>query len=123
MTAFGALALLLAVSGVYGVMSYRVSLRTAEIAVRVALGATRLDVLRLTLDQALRLAAAGLLAGSALALAAGRVLAAALHGAVVADPVVLAGVTALLAAAAFVAAWLPAQRALGVDPARALKGE
>jgi putative ABC transport system permease protein len=123
MAAFGALALVLAVSGVYGVMSYRVSRRTLEIGVRVALGASRFDVLRLTLGQAARLSALGLLLGSGLAFAAGRFLSATLRGAVAFEPAVLAGVTALLAVAALVAAWVPAQRALGVDPARALRSE
>ena len=123
MAAFGALALVLAVSGVYGVMSYRVSRRTLEIGIRVALGASRVDVLRLTLGQAARLSALGLLLGSGLAFAAGRVLSSTLRGAVAFDPAVLAGVTALLAVAAFVAAWVPAQRALRVDPARALRSE
>src|SRR4029450_12473046 len=65
MAVFGGLALILAVSGVYGVMSYRVSLRTQEIGVRVALGASRAEVLRLTLGQALRLAGVGLVIGGA----------------------------------------------------------
>jgi len=123
MAAFGVLALVLAVSGVYGVMSYRVSLRTLEIGVRVALGASRLDVLRLTLGQALRLSGLGLAIGMALALAAGRVLSSALRGAVALDPAVLAWLTAALAACALVAAWLPARRALAVDPMIALRSE
>lgn len=123
MAAFGVLALVLAVSGVYGVMSYRVSRRTLEIGVRVALGASRFDVLGLTLGQAARLSMLGLLLGSGLALAAGRFLSSTLRGAVAFEPAVLAGVTALLAVAAFVAAWVPAQRALRVDPARALRSE
>jgi ABC-type antimicrobial peptide transport system permease subunit len=124
MSAFGALALVLAVSGVYGVLSYRVSLRTIEIGVRVALGATRADVLRLTLGQAARLATIGIVAGAALAILGGRALGAALHGAVgVVEPLLLAGVAAALAAAAGAAAWIPARRALAVDPARALRAD
>jgi putative ABC transport system permease protein len=123
MAAFGVLALVLAVGGVYGVMSYRVSRRTLEIGVRVALGASRGDVLRLTLGQALRLAAVGLLLGSGLGWAASRALGSTLRGAVTFEPVVLAGVVALLGSAALLAAWIPARRALGIDPARALRAE
>jgi putative ABC transport system permease protein len=123
MAAFGLLALVLAVSGVYGVLSYRVSLRSAEIGVRMALGATRRDVLALTLGQALRLSALGLGAGVALALATGRALSSALRGAVEADGGLLLGVTVALAAAAAAAALVPSLRALRVDPARALRAE
>jgi putative ABC transport system permease protein len=123
MVAFGALALVLAVSGVYGVMSYRVSRRTLEIGVRMALGATRGDVLRLTLGQALRLSGAGLVLGSGLGWAASRALASVLRGAVTAEPAVLAAGVLLLGSAALVAAYVPARRALAVDPARALRSE
>jgi putative ABC transport system permease protein len=123
MVGFGALALVLATSGVYGVMSYRVSRRTLEIGVRVALGASRADVLGLTLGQALRLSAVGLVVGSALGWAASRALASVLRGAVSADPRALAGALLVLAAAGLVAAYVPARRALAVDPARALRSE
>ena len=121
MAAFGVLALVLAVGGVYGVMAQRVSRRTLEIGVRVALGATRVDVLRLTLGQALRLSAIGLLLGAGLAYGTSRALAATLRGAVAFDLGVLALATALLSAAALAAAFIPARRALAVDPARALR--
>ena len=123
MSAFGLLALVLAVSGVYGVLSYRVSLRTAEIGVRMALGATRRDVLRLTLGQAARLAALGLGAGAVLAMGMGRLLSSALRGAVASDPLLLAAVTGALALATLAAAWIPARRAMGIDPATALRAE
>jgi ABC-type antimicrobial peptide transport system permease subunit len=123
MAAFGALALVLAVSGVYGVMSYRVSRRTLEIGIRVALGASRTDVLRLTLGQALRLSAVGLAVGSAAGWAASRALGGALRGAVASDPAVTASVVVLLGGAALLAAWVPARRALAVDPARALRAD
>jgi putative ABC transport system permease protein len=123
MAAFGVLALVLAVGGVYGAMSYRVSQRTFEIGVRVALGASRTDVLRLTLGQALRLAAIGLPLGAGLGWMASRALGSALRGAVAFEPLVLASVAALLATAALVAAFIPARRALAVDPARALRAE
>ena len=123
MAAFGVLALVLAVGGVYGVMAYRVSRRTLEIGVRVALGASRADVLRLTLGQSLRLSAVGLATGAVLAFGASRALGSALRGAVAFDAGVLGLVTALLAAAALVAAFIPARRALAIDPARALRSE
>ncbi len=123
MAGFGVLALVLALSGVYGVMSYRVSLRTLEIGVRVALGAGRTDVLRLALGQALRLAALGLVLGAALAVGAGRALSATLRGAVSFDAGVLAVLTAALGAAALLAALVPARRALAIDPAQALRAE
>ncbi len=123
MAAFGVLALVLAVGGVYGVMSYRVSQRTLEIGVRVALGASRGDVLRLTLGQALRLAAIGLPLGAGLGWMASRALGSALRGAVAFEPLVLASVATLLATAALVAAFVPARRALAIDPARALRAD
>jgi len=123
MAVFGGLALVLAISGVYGVMSYRVSLRTLEIGVRVALGATFGDVLLLTMAQALRLTAAGLLLGGGLGFAFGRVLSATLIGAIALDVPTFALATGLLAATAVLAAYVPARRALAVDPARALRSE
>jgi putative ABC transport system permease protein len=123
MSAFGVLALVLAVSGVYGVLSYRVSLRTTEIGVRMALGATRRNVLALMLGQALNLSAIGLGIGAVLAFGMGRMLSSALRGAVASDPALLAAVTAALGAAALLAAWIPARRATGVDPATALRSE
>ncbi len=123
MAAFGVLALVLALSGVYGVMSYRVSLRTLEIGVRVALGASRVDVLKLTLGQAGRLAAVGLVIGSALAVGAGRALSSVLRGAIAFDAGLLALLTAGLGVAALLAAFVPARRALAIEPARALRAE
>jgi putative ABC transport system permease protein len=123
MAAFGVLALVLAVSGVYGVLSYRVSLRTVEIGVRMALGATRGSVLGLTLGQALRLAAVGLGVGVVLAIGMGRVLSSTLRGAVASDPALLAAITVALALASLAAAWVPARRAMGIDPAAALRSE
>jgi putative ABC transport system permease protein len=123
MAVFGGLALVLAISGVYGVMSYRVSLRTQEIGVRVALGASAGNVLRLTMTQALWLTAAGLLAGSALGLAAARALSAALMGTIPFDAMTFAAAAGLLASAALVAAYVPARRALAIDPAQALRAD
>jgi putative ABC transport system permease protein len=123
MAAFGVLALVLALSGVYGVLSYRVSLRTTEIGVRMALGATRAHVLKLTLGQAVRLSAIGLGVGAVLAFGTGRLLSSALQGAVASDPASLLGATVALAFAALLAAWIPARRAMGVEPATALRAE
>jgi putative ABC transport system permease protein len=123
MAVFGGLALVLATSGVYGVMSYRMSLRTQEIGVRVALGARAGDVLQLTMAQAVRLTAAGLLLGGALGLGAARVLSATLMGTIPYDGTTFAIATGFLAAAALAAAYLPARRALAIDPATALRAE
>jgi len=123
MSAFGVLALVLALSGVYGILSYRVSLRTAEIGVRMALGATRRDVLALTLGQAARLSAIGLAAGAVLAFAMARVLSSALRGAVASDPAMVGLTTVVLALAALFAAWIPSRRAIAIEPATALRSE
>lgn len=123
MTALSALALLLALSGVYGVMAYRVSLRTLEIGVRLVLGATRRDILRLTMNQALRLTSAGLIIGGLLGIAGGRALSGVLQGAVLVDVSTVVGFSASLALAALLAAYIPALRSLAVDPARALRAE
>jgi len=123
MAAFGVLALVLAVSGVYGVLAYRVSLRTVEIGVRMALGATRANVLSLTLGQALRLAAVGLGVGVVLAFGMGRLLSSTLRGAVASDPALVGAVALALALASLAAAWVPARRAMAVDPAAALRSE
>jgi len=123
MGVFGGVALVLAISGVYGVMSYRVSLRTLEIGVRVALGASTGDVLHLTMGQALRLTAAGLLVGAAAGVAAARAMSAAMMGAVAFDTSMFAVAVALLAVTALLAAYVPARRALAVDPARALRSQ
>jgi putative ABC transport system permease protein len=123
MAAFGLLALVLAVSGVYGVMAYRVSQRTSEFGLRVALGATRADILRLTLGQAARLTALGLLIGLGLALGLGRALATAFAGAVAPDAASFAAFAAVLAGAALLAAAVPARRAAAADPAQTLRAE
>jgi putative ABC transport system permease protein len=120
---FGGLAVALALSGIYGVMVYRVSLRTLEIGLRVALGASRADVLKLTMAQALKLTALGLALGGALAVAGARLLSSVLGGAVPLAPATMVLLTALLAAAALLAAFVPARRALRVDPALALRAE
>lgn len=123
MSALSFLAMILALSGVYGVMAYRVSLRTLEIGVRVVLGATRRDILKLTMGQAGRLTLAGLAIGGVLGVAGGQALSSLLQGAVTVDASTVIGFSALLALAALFAAYLPARRSLGVDPAQALRAE
>ena len=123
-TATGAMGLLMAVIGLYGVVSYAVSRRTREIGIRVAIGATPASVIRMVLNQGAVFTAIGLAIGLALAIPIARSV---VPGFVVGtDPlgaVVLLGVPAILAAAVLAACWIPAQRAAKVDPTRALRQE
>jgi putative ABC transport system permease protein len=121
--AFGALALTLAAIGTYGVIAYSVSQRTQEIGIRMALGASRQDVLRMVVGGGLRLAIAGVLIGVALSLAAGRFISTLLFGVRATDPLTFSAVAAALLATAVVAAWIPARRATRVDPMVALRYE
>jgi len=121
MGAFAAAALLLAVLGVYGVLSYSVRLRRREIGIRMALGARGADVVRLVVGQGLRLVALGVTLGVAAALALGRGMAGLLFGVQPADPATLAAVACVLGVTAVGASYLPARRAACVDPATALR--
>jgi putative ABC transport system permease protein len=120
---FAAAALLLAVIGIYGVISYGVGRRTREVGIRLALGAGRRDVLALVLRQGLALTGAGLAAGVAGALLLTRFLSSLLFETGRLDPAIYAGVALLLAAAGLLACWIPARRATRVDPVIALRFE
>jgi ABC-type antimicrobial peptide transport system permease subunit len=120
---FGGLALLLACLGLYGLMAYAVARRTAEIGIRMALGAPREQIVWLVLRGTLSLVTAGILLGVPLSLWAARYANALLFGVGSADPVVLAISIAALMAVTALAAYLPARRASRVDPVVALRYE
>jgi putative ABC transport system permease protein len=120
---FGALAAILAVIGLYGVISYMVARRTNEIGIRMALGADGQGIVRLILREALLLLGIGLVMGAALALAAGRTASSMLFGLKSYDPATLAFAIATLALVAIAASYIPARRAAGVDPMVALREE
>ena len=123
LSAFGGLALVLAGLGIYGVLSYLVGRRTQEIGIRLALGATRADVLRLVVGHGMALASAGIAIGLAAAWALTRSLGTLLYGVSPHDSATFAAIAALLAVVAFVASYVPARRATRVDPMRALRAE
>lgn len=114
-------ALLIGAVGLYGVVSYMVSLRTREMAVRMALGAEPARLRRQVLSQAVLVAAFGIVIGLAGALLATRYLASLLYGVAPRDPVTLAAAAALMAFVALMASWFPARRAASIDPASALR--
>jgi putative ABC transport system permease protein len=120
---FSLLAMLLAAIGIYGVMHFSVAQRTHDLGVRMALGATRADVLKMILCEATQLAAIGILAGLIGAAIVTRVLQNMLYGVRPDDPVTFAVVAILLAAVALLASFIPAQRATKVDPVVALRYE
>jgi predicted permease len=121
--AFALLALVLALVGIYGVMSYSVSRQTAEIGVRMALGASRERVLGFIVVQGMKPVVIGLVVGIAAALALSRVIAGLLFGVTAYDPLTYAAVAALLAATAVLACLLPARQAMRVDLVSALRAE
>jgi len=118
---FALLALLLASIGIYGVLSYMVGQRTKEIGVRLALGAQKFDVLRMVLKDGARMTLAGILIGLVGALALTRLMGTMLYGVRPTDPLTFISVAALLAAIAMLACYVPARRAMKVDPMEALR--
>lgn len=123
MTVLAGLALLLAAIGTYGVIAYAVMARTQEIGIRMALGAKPRDIVRLLVGGGLQLAAAGIALGLAGAYAAARVLAGLLYGVVPTDAATFVVIPILMAAVAALASYLPARRAMRVDPVIALRSE
>src|SRR6266852_8932862 len=112
----GVIGAMLAVTGIFGMAAYSVSKRLRELGIRVALGAQRKEVLQAALGQAFKLLAFGSVAGLLLGLLASRVLALIVYQATPRDPLVLAGVVLAMSLLGLVATWIPAHRALSVDP-------
>ena len=123
MTGNAVIALFLAISGIYGVISYFVSQRTKEIGVRIALGAATSDILQMTLGHAVRVAGVGFLIGIPLTYMLMRLLSSTLYNVVIVKWTTFSAVTALLALAAMLASYLPARRAAAIDPVIALRNE
>ena len=120
-SAFGIAALAMAAIGLYGVISYGVSQRTREIGVRVALGAGERDVRRLVLGEGVRLTATGVALGVAGALVTNRGIAALLWGVSPGDPLTFVAIAVLLVGVALAASWVPARRAMRLEPVEALR--
>jgi putative ABC transport system permease protein len=120
---FAALALVLAAVGIYGVMSYTVAQQTREIGIRIALGAKRHDVLKMTVNQGLKLVGLGLVVGLPSAFILTRVMASLLFGVSATDPVTFVTIPLVLMAVAMLASYIPALRATKVDPMVALRAQ
>jgi len=122
-SSFGAVAALLAATGLYGVMAYAVTRRTNEIGIRLALGAGRWDVQWMVLRESLWMVAAGMAVGIPAALGLTKYVQATLYGIKPNDPVSFVAATVLMIVVAGMAAWIPARRAARVDPMRSLRCE
>jgi predicted permease len=120
---FAGTALLLTAIGIYGVMAYSVSQRTSEIGIRIALGAGKTSIFRLIVGQAMSIVAISVVAGIVGAFAATRLLNSLLFGVGASDPGTFIGIVVLVSVVAFIAAWVPARRAMHVDPIVALRAE
>jgi ABC-type antimicrobial peptide transport system permease subunit len=120
---FGAVALLLAAIGLYGVTAYTVAQRTQEIGIRMALGADRAKVVQLVLRGAFQRVLLGLILGLPLAVGAGRLISSQLYGVSIWDPLALSVASGALAISAFFAAVIPARRAASISPINALRTE
>ncbi|MGH9916451.1 MAG: FtsX-like permease family protein, partial [Pyrinomonadaceae bacterium] len=120
---FGIVALLLAAVGLYGVLSYSVNRRTREIGIRIAVGAQRKDVLKLVLREGMILVTIGIILGVAGSLALTRLIASLLYGVSVTDPLIFITVSILLFTVALLACYIPARRAMKIDPIVALRYE
>jgi ABC-type antimicrobial peptide transport system permease subunit len=123
LSAFGLLALVLAATGVYGVMAYAVSRRTREIGIRMAIGAAPVQVLRVVFSRAGMLLAIGMAAGLAMTLVGGKFFSQILYGVSARDPLTFTLAIALMVVVAIAACWFPARRAMAVDPVTALRTE
>jgi ABC-type antimicrobial peptide transport system permease subunit len=123
LTIFGAVALVLAAIGIYGLMAYSVQQRTQEIGIRMALGADRSTIRKLVVWQGMRLALVGMVVGIAAAFGLTRLIASFLFGVKSWDPLVFVTVPIVLAGVALLAVWLPANRAARLDPMQALRVE
>jgi len=123
MSTYALIALLLAVTGIYASISYSVVQRTHEIGVRMALGAARADVLKMTLMQGVGIAAVGLGIGVPVAFTLMRLMSHVLYNVVFVEPLIFAMLTAILAASAVLAGYIPARRAASIDPLTALRDE
>jgi putative ABC transport system permease protein len=119
--AFGSVSLVMACLGIYTMLAYTVELRRQEIGVRLALGASKGDLMRMVTGNGMKLAGLGVLGGIAAALACARLLRASLYEVQPFDPLTLVAVGGVLSLVAFCACWIPARRAAAVEPAAALR--
>jgi putative ABC transport system permease protein len=120
---FAGAALALAAVGIYGLMTHSVTLRTQEIGIRMSLGAQRSSILRLVVGQGARMAVFGVVIGMVASLVITRLMSSLLFGTSATDPLTFVGVAALLSSVALLASYLPARRAMRVDPMVALRYE